>query len=80
VARELGFELATITHWCTQGLLRATPGADGVMQIPASALYAYRTEQARWKRLQTVTMAAADGAPAPEEAAIFAEIALRRRA
>jgi hypothetical protein len=47
--------------------------------VPASVLYAYRTALPRWKRLEALAAAAADGAPPPQDEAVFAELASRRQ-
>lgn len=77
VARELGVSSKTVTNWCKKGLLRFEVLESGHRRIPASALAAYREGQARWERLDATVQHASGQAPAPDEEAIFAELAER---
>jgi excisionase family DNA binding protein len=78
VARELGLSTKTVANWCDRGLLRCEPLPSGHRRIPASALDAYRTSQAKWDRLDAISAGARAGAPEPDESAIFAELSKRR--
>lgn len=79
VARELGVSSKTVTNWCKKGLLRCELLESGHRRIPASALDAYRSNQAQWDQLDSLSHAARGDVPEPDETAIFEEIAQRRR-
>jgi excisionase family DNA binding protein len=79
VARELGVSAKTVANWCKQGLLRCEVLDSGHRRIPASALEAYRAGQTRWRRVDDLVRSARGAAPAPDEAAIFEELAARRQ-
>lgn len=79
VARELGVSAKTVTNWCRQGLLRCEVLESGHRRIPSSALEAYRADRGRWQRADGIVQAASGAMPDLDEAAIFDEIAGRRR-
>lgn len=78
VAQELGVSTAAVMLWCTRGWLHCEDAASGQPRIPNSALFPYRAAQPRWKRVESLAAAALDGAPPPDEATVFADLAARR--